>query len=775
MVFLRAFVFLFLVLVLLIVPYKDIWVRLLFVFYALFLINEVFNAFKISRLMPPLRVSDVNTITEDIVSYQALKAYAKAESAFDLVISLHKKIEIRFIIEKIDPEMVISPFNITKDELLEKAFDLAKTVNADYIREVDLFVAYLLLTEDRTKLLQRNDLRQEDVVNLLHWARNKFLSQNLSWEIVFSGEGIFDSLLTGWNTEAKKYAQDLTKKVLSYKFPPLVIGRDKEYEELLSILAKDRENNVILVGEPGTGKTSLLEYFAYASFMRNVPNKLVGKRVYEIAVDKIIAGVGNQGELEARIRELFQDIYYSSNTIIFVQNIENIFGGGGFNLDITGAIFEYLKEGKVQIVGTTTRSAYKTRLENRDQIKTLFDVIFFLEPDEKSALFMIFEKVVEIEKKHRVWFSYGAVKQTVELSSSYFVDRYLPGKAISLLEELAADANALGRKLIEAKDVVGKIERKTKVVISAPTADEKKILLSLEDKMHKRIIGQDFAVDALSGAIRRLRSGFKSARRPIGTFLFLGPTGVGKTETARVLADIYFGSEKNMIRLDMSEYQTQDSLKRLLGSLPGENYSPSEFLEEMRERPFSLVLLDEFEKADSRVQDVFLQVFEDGRITDNLGRTVSFVNAIIIATSNAGAEFVREKIKEARDNSSFKKEVISLLLEKGVFKPELVNRFDEIVFFKPLSKEETRKIASLILAFALKEFEKKSIYINFDDKILDKIVYQGYDLEFGARNIRRYIENNIESYISVQYLDDKIKKGDRKLLTVDNNENIILV
>lgn len=722
-------------------------------------------------------MNEAKEMSLEMLTFPSLFAYKNAKDAYDFVTSVVNEPEIKFLIEKIGNQFDLYKSDLAKEEVLKKAFNIANRMKNNYIREMDLFIAYFLLIEDKAKIFEKSDLKEDDVINLLNWARHKFVPKKEKFlDVEFTGSGVFDFFVFGWNYETRKYARDFTMDVMSEKYEPIAIGREEECGRFLSSLGKDKTNSVILVGEAGTGKTTLVEYFAYYSHLGKLPPEVSFRRVFELFVDRVLSGVQNQGELEERIGYLLEDIYHSGNTIVFIQNIENIFGGGGFNFDLSGVVFEYLKSSKIQIIGTTTKSVYKTQLENRDDVKQFFDVIELEEPNEKETLFMLFEKIGQLEDEYGVSYTYNAIEQAVMLSSSYLIDRYLPGKAIDLLESVASDVRIKGKSiLIDKDDIIKKIEEKTKVVIAAPTEEEKKVLLNLEEEIHKRIIDQEEAVKAVAGSIRRLRSGFSNKKRPISVFLFLGPTGVGKTEMAKALASTYFGDEKRMIRLDMSEFQTQDSIKRLLGSLPGETYSPSQFIEEVKDNPFSLILLDEFEKAHSRILDVFLQVFDDGRLTDNAGRTIPFTSTIIIATSNAGSEMIRQKVKIGEDIVKIKPEILDQLQKEEKFRPELLNRFDDIIIFKPLGEDEIRKIANLQLFSVLKPLEEKSIYLSYDQKIIDKVSTEGFDIEFGARNVRRYIQSNIENMVSKMILQNQIKKGDRKTLSVDGEGNIVIV
>lgn len=772
----KVLIFLFFIFAILSAYNNILIVKFIFVFFAFLFINEIFLIFKVYKTKPVLKVSDQKEYFADMMSFPALHRFYQATGGYDLALKLLQEPEVRFLIEKIGSQFSLSRDQITKEEVAKHAFKLAGKTGGDYIRKMDLFMAYLMLCEPQTKMFEKSDLKDEDITNLLRWVKNKFIPKKEGFfDIEFTGAGVFDFFIFGWHYETRKYSSDFSDNVLSDKYEPTIVGRKKEYEQIVNLLGKEKGNSVILVGEPGIGKETLIEYFTYNAHLGRVPQNLKYKRVYELYPDRILSGVDNQGDLEARIGDLLADIYYSGNIIVYIQNIENIFGGGGFNFDLSGIIFEYLKDSKIQIVGTSTSTIYKTSLENRDDIKQFFEVVRLEEPDEQNALLMLFEKVGQIEDKYMISFSYGACEYAVKLASSYFLDKYLPGKAIDLLESVGSEARNKQKYLVGKDDVIKKVEERTKVVIAAPTEEEKKILLNLDTEMHKRIIDQEEAVGAVANSIRRLRSGFSNRKRPISVFLFLGPTGVGKTETAKALASIYFGDESRMIRLDMSEYQTQYSIKRLLGSMPGEEYQPSEFLEAVKNHPFSLVLLDEFEKAHPQILDVFLQVFDDGRLTDNSGRTVSFTSTIIIATSNAGSELIRENLQSGSDLQAIKKDIIDYLQIKQLFRPELLNRFDDIVLYKPLGQGEIRSISSLQLAQALKLLEEKGIYLSSDNKILDKISTEAFNIEFGARNVRRYIQNNIENFVSRMILENKINKGDKKTLTVDENGQISLI
>lgn len=753
-------------------PFAVIFVTL----YCFFLMNEAFISFKVNRTRPYHKLSDAKTELVYTMKFPFRALFEKSDSLLQLITFLSHLPECIFVTDKIGPGFSFAQVDLEKDDVLQQAGELVRAVKGDYITSVDYFVAYLFLSEETTHYFQTNDLGKEDVIGILYWVRNVFSVDSVpSVQLHFGGQSFGDFLVYGWDVEVRKYTVDLTAKVISYAKPPTLVGRKMEYDQFLNILSKERNNNVILVGEEGTGKTLLVEHYAYESHLREAPKALSGKRVFELLADRLIAGAKDQGDLQERIGYFLSDVQHTGNAIIYIQNIENIFGGGGFHFDISGVITEYLQDTKIPFIGTTTPSAYRTFLERRSGIVELFEVMRIEEPEETMALFMLFDKVGQIEGTHHVSFTYNAIKEAVSLSSSYLLETYLPGKALDLLDEVAAEVMLSKKNVVDKEDVIKKIEQRTHVVIGTPTAAEREKLLRLEDEIHKRIIDQEEAVHVISEALRRLRSGFSSGKRPISVFLFLGPTGVGKTETAKALAAIYFGSEQVMIRLDMSEYQTQESIKRLLGSLPGEEEVASEFLEAVRHHPFSVILLDEFEKAHPRILDVFLQVFDDGRLTDNRGKTASFRNTIIIATSNAGSEFIREKLVAGSDITGIKQELLDLLQKQQLYRPELLNRFDEIIIFKPLGENEVAQVAKLTLTGILKALEEKQIYITFDESLIQKIAKEAFNKEFGARPVRRYIQEHVEGLLSQLILQDQLKKGAHKKLTVDVNGDITLV
>jgi ATP-dependent Clp protease ATP-binding subunit ClpC len=491
-------------------------------------------------------------------------------------------------------------------------------------------------------------------------------------------------------------------------------------------------------------------------------------------VDAFMAGAQNQGEFEARFNEVIAEVSHAGNVIIYIPEFQNILGSSAFNLDISGALIPYLKKGYIRIIAAVSPGAFKRFVEPLHSLLDSFTVINFDEPQKQEVLEMLFRKAGEIETKHKVIVTYKAIVAACEYAGRYVKEKALPGSAVTLLDDSANAARLSSKKLVEEQDIFDQVQKKVKVSVGEPNKEEKELLLNLEAELHKRVVSQNEAISAISESIRRLRSGIVSAKKPI-SFLFLGPTGVGKTETAKALADVYFGNSERLVRLDMSEFSGDDGMKRLLGSAPGEGDEKGQLTEPVYDTPYSLVLLDEFEKADQKILDLFLQVLDDGRLTDNKGKTVSFINTIIIATSNAASEFVREQIgKGVVVDKKFQSELLNFLQAKGVFKPELLNRFDDVIVFKPLGQEQITQIVKLMLLEVVKKLLEKDITVNFDDKVLQKIATDGFDKDFGARPLRRYIQDRIEDDIAQKMLKDEIKRGDKISVSVDTAGNIVI-
>jgi ATP-dependent Clp protease ATP-binding subunit ClpC len=746
-------------------------------FFNLFVMIEVFFHYKLSTVMPsvPLKKSKKEHMY-DSFTMQAIYGFVNEGTIEGVIRQLTHYPQVILMMQKANishNELVFS--NIDSTILAQSAYETAQAFKGTYVTTLDVFIAYLFLIEKETKLLFAKQLKTADIANIMYWVRMEMLEEEhpKKWRVHFGGEGIGDQLVSGWTPETKKYTAQFTNYAL--RTQPLIDGREKEFKMLLEGLTKIENNNILVVGDIGSGKENMVKALAYHSYEGNLGSYLNHKRVLQLLVGSLTAGAGNRSELEGRLQEIIAEISHARDVFLYIPDFQNILGATSYGLDLSGALLPYLKDGAMPMIATMSTGNYKTYME-KNPLREVFTVILLTEPEHDSVVQMVLSEAAKIEKKYKVILSYRSVISAVELAGRFFQDEVLPGSAVSLLETVSnavmqdkkrKSYEKTHRIMIMEEDVVKKVEEMSHVSIALPTGDEIQLLLHLETRLHERVIAQDEAVIAISEAMRRVRSGMTTSERPV-SFLFLGPTGVGKTETAKSLADFYYGGEKNMIRLDMSEYTDENGLKRLLGASPGEGNERGELTDKMHDHPASLVLLDEFEKANPKIHNLFLQVLDDGRLTDNKGVTVSFRNAIIIATSNAGSEFIREEIqKGAKIDKNFHHKLLEFLQTKGIFKPELLNRFDDVVIFKPLGDNQIIAVTKLLLNQLKSTMAVQDVTLSFDDAVVAKIAQEGFDKDFGARPLRRYIQDTIEDIIAQKRLTKEIDRGKVVSFTLD--------
>lgn len=770
MALVRIAIFVILVSLSLLGYYSGTTPRLPLFFLSAFLMAETMYRFKVMKTQPKVAVQQGNAdYLYESFTLQALDAFSFAHNTHAIVSSLTKKKNIMFIMHKANIAVTdIQELPVTRDQLAKKAYEITLEVDGKFVTCMDLFVAYVLLTEEKTNMLFSKHLKEADLLQILYWARFDYPQEENPplTRVLFWGEGIGEGFTAGWTIETAKYTTDITYKVLNEK--PVLLGRRQEYQQLVNALSKLTQNNVLLVGEVGTGKTSLVDALALNSFLGVIPGKkLYHKRVYQLMVGQLVSGVQNVGDLEKRMEAILTELSHAGNIILFIPDLEQIVGASTFKINLSGALLPSLRDSKLPVIATITPGAYKKFLEPAQVFSELFEIVKVEEPDRAEAIQMLLERANDLEEKNYVILTYKAVVAAVDLAKRFMQDRSLPGSAITLLSSVVSSAVSAQKHVIDEADITTKMEQQTKGVLAAPGEKEKELLLHMEDMLHEKIIGQDEAVKAIAQAVRRVRAGLATPTRPI-SFLFLGPTGVGKTETAKALASVYFGGEDKMIRLDMSEYTAPGSVNRLLGASAGEGDEKGELTETVSEHPFSLVMLDEFEKAHAEVLDLFLQVFEDGRLTDNHGKRVNFANTIIIATSNAGSLYMQDWIKGGKQlDSSFQQGLVEEIEKEHLFKPELLNRFDGIIVFRPLHQEDMEKIANLYLIQVQKKLGTQDIQVQFDSSVVSFCARQGFDLQFGARPLRRFIQDHVEDLIAKSLLEGKIDRGAHLLLSAD--------
>lgn len=743
----------------------------------LLVLFEVFFHYKISRAMPNIEVTKNKEATMyESFTMQALYGFITEPNSSRLIKKLITYPQIKLVLQKAnitDKDLVVS--DVDMKLLATSAFQTAQTFKGKYVTTLDVLVAYLFLIEPDTKILFAKQLKIADLFNILYWVRLDMPDEEEPKALLahFNGAGIGELLNSGWTPETKKYTSQFTD--IALRSEPLIRGREEEFKTMLEGLTKIDSNNVLIVGDIGAGKENLVRALAYHSYNGNLGGYLNHKRIFQLLVGALLAGAGNRSELETRLQNIIAEISHANDVFLYVPEFQNILGASSYELDLSGALLPYLRNGSVPMIATMTTGSYKKYME-KNPLREAFEVIELQPADQDVAVQMVLGETTKIEHKYKVIISYRAVVSAVELANRFFQDQVLPGSAVSLLETVS---NAVSQekerkpfekthhKMVLEADVVKKVEATSHVAIALPTGQEIDLLLHLEDKMHERVIAQDEAVKVISEAMRRIRSGMTTSERPI-SFLFLGPTGVGKTETAKSLASFYYGGEEKMIRLDMSEYTDANGLKRLLGAAPGEGDERGMLTDKIHDNPASLVLLDEFEKAHPSIHNLFLQILDDGRLTDNKGTTVSFRNAIIIATSNAGSEYIREEIeKGSAIDKKFEQGLLEQLQSKGIFKPELLNRFDDIVTFKPLGPEQVVAVTNLMLGELKKNMEKQDITLSFDDAVIEKITTEGFDQDFGARPLRRYIQDTVEDMIAQKRLTKEIDRGSKVAFVID--------
>ncbi|MBU5269792.1 ATP-dependent Clp protease ATP-binding subunit [Clostridium cochlearium] len=640
-----------------------------------------------------------------------------------------------------------------------------------------------------------------------------------------------------------EFGRDLTEMAMEGKLDP-VIGRDKETQRVLQILCRRTKNNPCLIGDPGVGKTAIAEGLAQKIVEGNIPEILKDKRVVTLDLSSMIAGAKYRGEFEDRLKKVMEEIRKSGNVILFIDEIHTIIGAGAAEgaIDASNILKPALARGEIQCIGATTIDEYRKHIEKDAALERRFQPIMVGEPTKEEAILILKGLRDKYEAHHRAKITDEAIEAAVNLSDRYITERYLPDKAIDLMDEAASkvrienmiappDMKELEESLQKVtkekedairvqdfekaaqlrdheKDLKDKLENlksdwKTKKQVSTLTVDEAEIaavvskwtnipvrkltekeserLLKLEDILHNRVIGQNEAVKSISRAVRRARVGLKDPNRPIGSFIFLGPTGVGKTELSKALAEAMFGDENSIIRIDMSEYMEKHAVSRLVGSPPGYvGYDEGgQLTEKVRRNPYSVVLFDEIEKAHPDVFNILLQILEDGRLTDGKGKTVNFKNTIIIMTSNVGASTIRKQktlgfaINDDKSESEYEQMKENVMEElKRSFRPEFLNRIDDIIVFHKLKEEDLEKIVSLMLDSVTERLKSQNIDISFDKKSQKFLAKEGFDTVYGARPLRRTITKTVEDKLAEEILKGSIEKGDKVLVSVDKEQLI---
>ena len=649
---------------------------------------------------------------------------------------------------------------------------------------------------------------------------------------------------SGKNKTLKEFTRDLTADARAGKLDP-VIGRDEEIQRVIQILSRRTKNNPCLIGEPGVGKTAIAEGLARKIVMGDVPDDLLDKKILSLDLSGMVAGTKYRGEFEERIKKALEEVKKSGDVILFIDELHTIVGAGSAEgaVDAANIIKPALGRGEIRVIGATTLNEYRKYIEKDAALERRFQPVTVGEPSQEASLEILKGLREKYEQHHKLTITDEALEAAVSLSARYINDRFLPDKAIDLMdeaasrvrmetEEISPELKSLEEKIaaltkdkeaaiakqdyetaaklrdieknyqdqidmerdkrrkntqqhrpVTAEDIAVVVSGWTGIPVTRLTEDEGQRLLHMEDTLHQRVVGQDEAVQAVARAIRRGRVGLKDPKRPIGSFLFLGPTGVGKTELCKSLAEAMFGDENAMIRIDMSEYMERHTVSRLIGSPPGYvgHDEGGQLTEKVRRKPYSVVLFDEIEKAHEDVWNVLLQILDDGRITDSQGRTVDFKNTVIVMTSNIGAKaltaagaklgFNTEEHRDPDAEQAFTRAKETVMAElRQTFRPEFLNRIDDIIVFRALTQADIQEVARRMLRTVSARMETMGIHLDASDEAVAELAKEGFDPKYGARPLRRAIQSKVEDAVAEKMLDGTLQNGDTARLTVENDQ-----
>lgn len=655
------------------------------------------------------------------------------------------------------------------------ALEIAKSKNHERAKLGDMISSLAKNNLVFQEVLINANLKSGDIDNLVNWMeriekdiaeRKKFFE----WKNLIKQGSLAKEWAVGYTVNLDKFSIDLSAIARKGGFAEMV-GHIQEIKAIERILAKEKQNNVLLVGEDGSGRKSIIEDFAKKSVFGETLEKINYKRLIELDLASLLTYAQDSQQAGETLNLMLDEAVSAGNVVLVINDFHNFVGGierpGA--LDISSILGPYLSLPQFQVIAVTSFKGLHKYIEQNPSILSFFEKVEVKEITNQESLVVLENLVPQKEMKYKQFISYPALRDIVKFSDKYLADAPFPEKAIDLLDGVVSHASQLKEKIILPKHVARIVSERTEIPVGDIETKEKEKLLNLEVLMHQRIINQEIAVKEVAEALRRARTEISIRKGPMGAFLFLGPTGVGKTETAKSLTEIYFGSEKKMIRLDMSEFQEVSDIPRLIGSQGKEGLLTTKVIED----PFSLILLDEIEKAHPNILNLFLQVLDEGHVTDGVGKKVSFKNTIIIATSNAGFLVILDALKEKKKMEDIREDLFAYLFKEKIFRPEFINRFDAVVLFKALSKENLLDISGLLFNKLKKNLAKKNIEFIITDELKKRIVELSYDPKFGARKMNRVIQDKVGNVFAKALLANEIKRGDRVEIEAEDFKLII--
>jgi len=772
-------------------------------------------------------------------------AYKVLENQGVTAENIYNQIDILIGKNEGNREENIIGFTPRTKRVIENAYREAKKLDTDFISTEHLLIGIIKEGDSiATRILLELNVNLQKIYNEVIKVINEGESPKASEKT--NSNKFFGSY--NQTPTLNQYGSDLTRQASDGKLDP-VIGRKEEIQRVIQILSRRMKNNPCLIGEPGVGKTAVVEGLAQKIVEEDVPELLKGKRVVTLDISSMVAGAKYRGDFEDRIKKCLNEVKKVGDVVLFIDEIHTIVGAGSAEgaVDAANILKPLLARGEIQVVGATTLNEYRKHIEKDSALERRFSPVTVAEPSEEDTIKILQGIRDKYEAHHNVKITDEAIKSAVDLSIRYINDRFLPDKAIDLIDEAASKvrmkaytepnsikkleeellniekekeesiqtqdfekaANLRDRQreaqeklekekqkwknknskeiiTLSGEDIADVISSWTRIPAKKITQDENEKLKNLEKVLHERVIGQNEAVEAVAKAIRRGRVGLKDPKRPIGSFLFLGPTGVGKTELSKALTEALFGNEESIIRIDMSEYMEGHSISKLIGSPPGYvGYDEGgQLTEKIRRNPYSVILFDEIEKAHPDVMNMLLQILDDGRLTDSNGRTVNFKNTVIIMTSNIGARMITDKKslgfgstqnfteESKREYEAIKKDVLSEV--KKELKPEFINRIDEIIVFHKLENEELKQIIDILFKQVQKRLEKQNIKLEIDENVKDIIIEKGIDTNYGARPLKRAIQTMIEDKIAEEILDGRVKQGKKAKIILNDNKEVVI-